>query len=308
MNHTKCSFCNEKSVLFRRYEGRAYCEKHFLSSVERKVKRTIRKHQMLSREDKIAVALSGGKDSTTVLYILHLILRDWQKTKLIAITIDEGIANYKPLLINNARKFTKSLNIPHYVFSFNKEFGKTMEMQKKRKEPCTYCGIARRYLLNKKARELGIKKLCTGHNLDDEIEGIMMNYLKGDIFRASRVGGMVKPGTETGRKLFIPRIKPLREVPESEIALYAQLRAQKTPDFPLNNTSLKCPYKGGLRLEVKDFLDKMEEKYPGMKFSFLETFDKIRSYLTSSGKGVQKCEKCGEASTGKICKTCELWR
>lgn len=315
----KCSFCGKKSIIFRKYEGRAYCQEHFIQSIERKAKKTIRKHRMLKKGEKTAVALSGGKDSLTALHILHNILKNWPRTELIAITIDEGIKNYRTKILAHAKRICKELKISQYVFSFKDEFGKTMDMkvrELKRKrlsgieDPCTYCGIARRYLLNKKARELGAKRLCTGHNLDDEIQGIMLNYLKGNLSRASRLSGLLKPCTKTGKKLFIPRIKPLRDVPEADIALYAKLQAQKNPTFKQNFTK-KCPYKGGLRVEVENFLNDMERKYPGIKFSFLETFDKIKpciEKLMHTESDMNKCGVCGEPATGKTCKTCELWR
>ena len=102
---------------------------------------------------------------------------------------------------------------------------------------------------------------------------------------------------------FTPRIKPLRFIPEREIALYAILKG-----IPFSDR--ECPFIRGIRPEVREFLNEMESKYPGTKFSLLESYDKISPQIKKSvqykGKLVE-CEKCKEPSSHKVCKTCQLW-
>jgi len=254
------------------------------------------------------VALSGGKDSSSVLYIMNEILKPRRDVTLCAVSIDEGIRGYRSYYLNEAKRLCKMLGVEHHIFSFKDFYGKTLDEKVKEikiernpiEEPCSYCGVGRRYLLNKKARELGITKLCMGHNLDDEAQSVIMNFLRGDLLRASRMDATPVLYHED----FVLRIKPLREIPEEEISLYAKIKG-------LVHEKGKCPYRGGIRLEVRKFLKEMEKKYPGMRFGVLESFDKIVPFIKNSVKGsgiIRKCEKCGEPTSQKICKACEMWR
>jgi len=306
-----CSRCGKKAVFNRRYEGIRLCRKHFLESVEDKVRRTIRKGKMIERGDKIAFALSGGKDSTAALYMLRKIFRDRKDLSFFAISIDEGIAGYRDESLKIAKKLCKKLGVKHHVFSFGEEFGKPLsekvaEINKNKGKQwegtaCTYCGLARRWLLNRKARELGATKIVFGMNLDDEVQGIMMDYIRGDLARLSRMGG--EPIVRN--RLFVPRVKPFREIPEKEIGLYAFLSGLEIQEN-------ECPYIEGPRFRVRDFLNELEAESPGTKFSVLNTFGKllpsVRGLVKANGVELVRCEKCGEPSSQRTCKTCELWR
>jgi len=302
--------CGKPAVIFRKYEGSYLCKQHFLQSVERKVKKNIRVHNLVKPGDKIGIAVSGGKDSMTCLYLMHRIIGPRRDIQMVVISIDEGIKGYREKSINRVKELCKKLKIRHYVYSFRKELGKSLDQKvkevKKSKKydlevSCTLCGVARRYLLNKKSRELKLTKLCTGHNLDDESQAVLMNYIRGDLYRASRMG----PEPVVYDKKFIGRIKPLRIIPEKEVALYSILSG-------LNYYGKKCPHRCGLRLEVRDFVNSLEEKHSGIKFSILETFDRIlpslRSQMEKEIGELYYCKKCGEPSSKEICKTCELWR
>ncbi len=306
----KCA-CGKKAIYYRRYEGNALCSDCFIKSIEKKVKRTVRVNRLVSSGDRISVGISGGKDSATALYIMHKIVSPRRDAELFAITVDEGIRGYRPKTIKSAKKLCKDLGIKHHVVSFKQEFGKTLDQRVREikpgdpiKEPCTYCGVGRRYLLNKKARELGATKICVGHNLDDEVQTIFMNYMRGDIARASRMGPITDASMQkSGGEMFIPRIKPLREIPERESALYAILKGL-APEWD------ECPHISGIRFDVRDFINDMENKHPGIKYTILYTFDKLLPYIRQAsikeGK-IQRCSICGEPSSREICKSCELW-
>lgn len=313
VSRKRCS-CGRKVVFFRKYEGSYLCKSCFLESIEKKFKRTVRKYGMLKSGDKIAVAFSGGKDSSAVLYLMNKIVKPRRDMGLIAIMIDEGTGDYRKKHLALAKKLCKKLGVEYHIFSFKNEFGKTMKQKVKEidkgrvkiKEPCTYCGVGRRYILNKKARELGATKLCMGHNLDDEAQAVILNYVRGDLYRASRMGPVTDWSLRKEKgKLFIPRIKPLREIPEKESAIFSILMG-----FDLCWD--KCPYAGGIRFDAKDFINNLEKKYPGIKFTVLETFDKllphIRDFSDKREGKIRLCKKCGEPGSEEICKTCELWR
>jgi uncharacterized protein (TIGR00269 family) len=306
--------CGRKVVFHRKYEGSYLCRDCFLKSIEKKFKRTIRKYGMIKSGDKIAVALSGGKDSSAVLYLMKKIIKPRRDIELIAIMIDEGSGSARKNGITFAKRLCEKLDIKYHVYTFKEELGMGMKQKSREinkndseiKEHCTFCGVGRRYILNKKARELGVTKLCMGHNLDDETQAVLMNYIRGDLYRAARMGPITDWSMRKGKgKLFVPRIKPFREIPEKESAIFSILMG-----FELCWD--KCPYAGGIRFYAKDFVNDLEYKYPGTKFTVLETFDKllphIRDFSDKREGSIRVCENCGEPGSDKVCKTCELWK
>lgn len=261
------------------------------------MKKTIREERLIEPGDKVCVALSGGKDSSVALIILSSILRDWRDTELFALLIDEGIDGYRNESLEIAKKLCGSLGVALHVSRFKETVHKTMdEIMEEKKFPCTYCGVFRRDLLNSKSRELGATKLATGHNMDDELQSAFMNYFRLDTNKASRLGATPAQKNE----LFVQRIKPLRYLPEYDVGLYAVLKG-------LDVHETECPYaNNSLRFHVRDFLNKMEEKYPGIKFSAMHAYDSLLGLLRASvDKEINRCE-CGEATAGTKCRKCEL--
>jgi len=269
---------------------------------------------MIEPGDRIAFGLSGGKDSSVVLYIMSKILKPRRDMEFFAFTIDEGIKGYRDHSIKIAKGLCKELGIKHMVFSYKKFLGKTLDQKMKgiKKRPqalqtaCSYCGVARRYMLNKISRDLKATKLCVGHNLDDETQSIIMNYIRGDMAKASRMGAVTDYSiAKIKGNVFVPRIKPLREIPEKEVGLYAMLNDLEVQED-------ECPYASGIRFEVRDFLNNMEAAHPGVKFSVLETFNKmlplVRNFIEKQGIEIKLCEKCGEPSSQDVCKLCEMWK
>jgi uncharacterized protein (TIGR00269 family) len=251
---------------------------------------------MIGQGDRIVVALSGGKDSIALLYILHKIFKDRPDLEIIALTIDEGIKGYRANTLSHAIKLTNDLGIKHSIRSFDEEFGITMDalVIKKEHAACTLCGVLRKNVLNKAARELGADKIAIGHNLDDESQTILMNYMRGDMDRLRRMlPGSIQPG-------MVPRIKPLRSIPEKEVALYGFLN-----DLPLSMD--ECPYAGdALRNEIREIINNYEIRHPGTKYSLLGGFETISQTLRPNVTEIFKCDKCGEPSSEKVCKTCTL--
>jgi len=292
----KCQRCPKIAVIYQKYSNAHLCKSHFIEDVERKIKRDIRKFKMIGRGERIAVALSGGKDSIALLYILHKIFRDRPDLEIIALTIDEGIKGYRANTLSHAIKITNELGIDHKIMSFDNVFGTTMDalVIKKEHAACTLCGVLRKNILNKAARELGADKLATGHNLDDESQTILMNYMRGDMERLRRMlPGSIQPG-------MVPRIKPLRSIPEKEVALYGFLN-----DLPVSMD--ECPYAGdALRNEIREMINNYEVRHPGTKYSLLGGFETISQTLRPNVTEIFKCDKCGEPSSETFCKTCRL--
>lgn len=301
----KCSFCGGLAVYGRKFSGIRFCRKCFLRFVEDRVKWTIGRYELLDRDDYTLLAVSGGKDSVVMMHIMAEIESDFPEASLIAVTIDEGIPGYREVGLKIARRNAELLKIPHKVFSF-KDFygyslGEIVEIARSKGFPyhaCTYCGVLRRKILNVRGRELGVTKIATAHNLDDEVQTIFMNIVRGDVNRLIRVLSL----NSLRHPKFIPRIKPMRLIPEVEIALYAYFRG-------IEFYSVDCPYaQTSLRNEFRVFINEFERRHPGMKFSVMSFFEKISNLLLSSAPPIKlkSCKYCGEPSIGDICRACEL--
>jgi uncharacterized protein (TIGR00269 family) len=292
----KCLKCRGNAVIYQKYSNAHLCQQHFIEDVERKIKRDIRRFRMVEKGDRIAVALSGGKDSTVLLYVLHRIFGDRRDIELLAVLIDEGIQGYREKTIPHAENIADALNIALIKRSFRDEFGTTLDelTEKKNHAACTLCGVLRKNLLNRAAREAGADKLATGHNLDDEAQTILMNYLRGDVDRMRRMlPGKPQPG-------LVMRIKPLRSIPEKEVALYGLLNR-----LPVSTE--ECPYAGkALRNEIREMLNDYESRHPGTKYSLLGGYEAVSHMLQPIKTEIVKCRICGEPGSVSVCKTCRL--
>ncbi len=289
--------CKNPAIIHQKYSGLHLCEAHFVDDVERKVKKEMRKGLMVERGDKIAVALSGGKDSSALLYMLKKVFCGRNDLQFFAIAVDEGIKDYRMLTLRNAEKIANELEIELFTFSFAEEFGFTLdEVASKGFEqaPCTFCGVLRRKILDKKARELGATKVATAHNLDDEVQSIQINYIRGDMDRLRRLRGR--------REEFVPRIKPLRNILEKESALYALVAG-----IPI--ATIHCPYaERSFRFTVKRMLNEFEMRHAGTKYAMMRGYERLLQFLPTeqSNKQLLRCERCGEASASRVCKACEI--
>ncbi|MDD5254322.1 MAG: TIGR00269 family protein [Candidatus Nanoarchaeia archaeon] len=293
-----CKLCSKEPVRTLTNNKIKLCRNCFFKYFERKVAKTILKYQLIRKGDYIGIALSGGKDSMSILYILSSYCRK-KRIKFMAVMIDEGVKNYRNF--DKIKVFCEKNNIPYKIYSFRDEFGFNLNdaMKKTKLKGCTVCGTLRRALLNKKARELGFTKLVTGHNLDDEAQSVLMNQFKGNLERSSRLGPI--SGSIKDEK-FIPRIKPLYFVLEEEVRLYAKLRK-----FPIIKD--RCPFASdSYRDSVKSMLNKFEKQYEGTKHAIINSFMNILPYLKKaySKSKLRYCNSCGEPCSGDICKTCDF--
>ena len=296
-----CKKCLEKPVM-KLLNNEQLCKQHFIRYFERKVLNTIKSYRLVEKNDNVGVALSGGKDSLTVLSILKKLKDKIKIFEIEAIAIDEGIEGYRDKTLETAEKFCKENNIKLNVYSYKEEFGDTLDnfLKKSTMKACSMCGPFRRYLLNKKSKELGFTKLATGHNLDDESQSIMMNYIRANLEISARLGpitGILKD------KRFIKRIKPLYLMSEKEVAMYAFLKGLIT-EFN------ECPHSSdSYRGDVRDMLNNFESKYPGTKNAIVTGFLDILPKLRENYKNnipLNSCKICSEPSSREICQTCSI--
>ncbi|MBS3169632.1 TIGR00269 family protein [Candidatus Woesearchaeota archaeon] len=303
----KCVHCSKPAVIGLQHG--ALCKIHFIDYFEDKVIKTMNKYQMIERKDNICVATSGGKDSLTVLYLTKKYCEkyDIPLTKIRALAVDEGIAQYREKTLIDLQKFCKEQAISLEVVSFEQELGKTLDEayplinKSAQKKPCNVCGVWRRYLLNKYAAKSGASKVITGHNLDDEAQVIIMNIFKANTKLTGRLGPI--SGIECS-DYFIQRVKPLYFCTEKEVRLYAFLKK-----FQVEFT--ECPYsKEGFRHQVQAMLNDFEERYRGTKQgvinSFLALLPQIREQEKGNVESVRECARCGEAANKEVCNACQM--
>jgi len=289
------------------------CEKHespvldisqdkagtFSKKFEDHVLQTIEKYQLLNKEEKVLVAASGGKDSTVLLSILHK-----YNFNIEAITVDAHIGCYTQENLERLRKFCKELDIKLHEISFRKEFGAslcylrdTLNAKGAGLKSCTVCGVLRRYIINKKAKELQPDKIATGHNADDEAQAFLMNVFKNNLHLSARAG----PST-TKKEGFIQRVKPLYTTTTGEIIKYMQINK-----LPLKVSKCPCSL-DSYRNSFKDTLNDLEQQDPRIKQKIVEYFLNIRPQLQKEfhSPANNNCDECNEPSSQDICRTCQI--
>jgi uncharacterized protein (TIGR00269 family) len=277
-------------------------DEEFAGYFENKIRETITKYNLLSDNDRILVAVSGGKDSTAVLHALHKLGYPAE-----AVTVDAHIGCYTQQNLENIRAFCKKLGVRLHEIPFRKAFGASLcyirdylKAKGTNYRSCTVCGVLRRFLLNQKARELNATKIVLGHNLDDEAQAILMNLFKNRPELNARLGPIIN---NFGDSRFVARVKPLYFVREDEVVRYSKLM-----QFPVKYG--KCPCSAeGFRHSVRNFLNACEQARPGIKENTVKVFLSQREQLKKTFQSKNKmsfCLQCYEPANNSLCRACSL--
>ncbi len=334
----ECDRCDREAVTFAAYAGTHYCGRHLRESVERRVRRRVREDGLLSptatpeRPDRWLVGLSGGKDSVALTQVLAETFDQDPRVELVALSVHEGIEGYRDESLAACRDLVTDLGIEHEVVSYAEEFDVRMddvvETDPEDMAPCAYCGVFRRDVLSRYAEELDADLLLTGHNLDDEAQTALMNLFEGNVERMARhfdaslgplderpsverahppddVETDADPTAADGGSQFVPRAKPLRDVPEKEVGLYVHLR-----DLPAHVT--ECPHASeAYRGELRDLLLELEEAHPGTRHSVVAGYEELAALAAERYRGVEggptgECAECGAPTSRDVCRKCDL--
>lgn len=212
------------------------------------VRQAIDDYQMIESGDKIAVGISGGKDSLTLLYALHGLQRFYPISfTLCAVTVDLGFENLK---LDKIKELCGSLQIPYYVIST--DIGKIIFEERREKNPCSLCAKMRKGALNDVIRELGCNKVAYAHHKDDVVDTLMMSLIyEGRLHTFQPVTHLDK--TE------ITVIRPLIYMNEADIIGFVHKY-----DVPVVKSP--CPADRHTKREyIKELLQGINQETPGVK-------------------------------------------
>jgi uncharacterized protein (TIGR00269 family) len=294
---TRCKRCREPAVIEVRRHRAAFCADCFVHHVHEQVRRTVHSHRMFTPDERLLVAVSGGKDSLAVWDILLDLGYAAD-----GVYLGLGIGDYSDVSREHAEKYAASKGANLRVVDIPEEhgFGIPDAARSTRRAPCSACGLSKRHLLNTAALEGGYDALVTGHNLDDEAAVLFGNVMQWNVPYLARQRPVL-PGAPG----FARRVKPLIRVGERETAAYCVIRRI---DYIVD----ECPMAAGNKhLRHKELLNEMEERSPGTKAAFyLQFLDRMLPVLDGVAvqeKGlVGRCSRCGAPSSAEVCAFCRL--
>ncbi|MCX7844116.1 MAG: adenine nucleotide alpha hydrolase family protein [Candidatus Bipolaricaulota bacterium] len=290
----RCTFCANEAVLRLRHANLRLCPEHLVARVEKEAERAIREFRMFTPEEKILVAVSGGKDSLGLWAILtHL------GYKADGLYIDLGIAGYSRRSREFCEEFARARGLPLHVVALAEEVGAGLDeiAATLRGEPCAHCGALKRYLMNRVAWEGGYAALATGHNLDDEAATLLGNTLRWDLEYLARQYPVLPAGPKLARK-----VKPLVFLSEREMVAYCLIRG-------IRYIYEECPHSVGARsLFLKDILNRLEDAAPSTKITFLKAFLRVHPQLPKPKEvEVRDCPSCGMPTAAQgPCRFCRI--
>ncbi|MEL9991927.1 MAG: TIGR00269 family protein [Thermoproteus sp.] len=304
-----CTSCGKRPAqFFRRSSGEKLCLPCLFRSIEDRVRRTIREEKMIEPGDRVAIAISGGKDSLVLLDILGKLYKRgyFRGVEFEAFTINEGhpySCFYRMSRTDFVKKLASEYGIPYSVYTFKEVFGHSALEVAERLwrnnidvHMCTIDGVLRRKAMNLIGKRRGWTKIATAHNLDDEAQTVMLNVLMGNLKRFAWFNL-----EDAEEKDLVRRIKPLKYIREEEIALYAHYHG-----IPF--MELECPYVyNNPRYNLKFLLAELEEKMPNVKYNLVSVGRQLADILSAERGTYSRCKYCGAPSAREVCRACELF-
>lgn len=292
----RCRKCGEKAAINMRQHRLALCKEHYLEWIPDQTERFIQKYKMFNPGDRVLVAVSGGKDSLSLWDVLWQL--GYRADGLYAgLGIDGGI-HYSDDSRRLCEAFAEERGLHLRVVEVAEQHGETIPEMAARTtrgkgKPCSVCGLTKRHIMNRIARDEGYDVLATGHNLDDEaavLFGNTLNWMSGYLARQSPVLEASHPG-------LVRKAKPFCRFYERETAAYALLRG-------IDYVYDECPYSVGAKsLYYKSLLNTLEAERSGAKLTFYLSFLQAKENGLFEGKAIggqealNTCPSCGQPTT-----------
>jgi len=291
----KCVKCRDKAAVHIRRHNAAFCQPCFFEYFTNQVSRTIKEDRMFTRDDRILVAVSGGKDSLALWDVLLNLGYDTA-----GLHIHQGIFEYSASSYTKTTQFAEARGAKLISIDLAAEGDLDIPgvASSTRRTQCSACGVIKRHYFNKVAVEGGFTIVATGHNLDDEAARLLGNVLRWQTpYLAAQ-----SPVLEATHPHLVKKVKPLYRLSEYETAAYAFLRG-------IEYIVEECPFShDAIQLQYKEVLNQLEQRSPGTKQSFVLGFmrEGRKAFAEATPVQLKECPSCGYPTTGEICGFCRL--
>ena len=294
---SRCLRCKKNAEIF--IDNLRFCKECFLIYFENSFLRGVNGEglgrRLLNKDEKILVAVSGGKDSMTLWYLLNKF-----EYNVTGVYINLNYGDFSKKSEEIVKNFSNKNSLKLMIFNLKEDFNINMSeifLKNRNREFCSICGTIKRYLLNKIAYDNKFDALATGHNLDDGLAVIFKAILNWDIETLSRN----YPILDSENKL-VKKVKPLFRLQDKEIKHYSDL-------MNIDYTSEICPYKKGkvTLSKTKEVIDFIDENYKGIKRTFYFGFLRNKKIFEKEKPPLYECKICGMPTTNEnICNFCKL--
>lgn len=296
MNQSKCRVCREPAIIDLPRHNAHFCAEHLQQLCRRQVERAVADHDMFGPDDRLLVAVSGGKDS---LAVWDLLVELGYRAD--GLYVGLGIGTYSDVSGDHARAFAAERGLHLETVDLRDAHGYDIPTAARAtgRVPCSACGLSKRHVFDRAALDGGYDVLVTGHNLDDEAAVLFGNTLRWDVEYLARQLPVLPAGAG-----FPKKVKPLIRLTERETAAWCIVRGI---DYLLD----ECPMAHGNRhLAYKEALNAVEERSPGSKAAFYHGFvERMAPMLAgrSLDAPLRACTSCGHPTTSAdVCAFCRL--
>ncbi|MBN1267253.1 MAG: phosphoadenosine phosphosulfate reductase family protein [Anaerolineales bacterium] len=303
----RCRRCDSKAVINMRQHKLSLCAEHFIAWFQDHVARTIERHHMFSKDDRLLLAVSGGKDSL-VLWDILIHLGYNTDGLYINLGINEEIS-YSDQSAEKCFRYAEKNHLFLHQVNIPQKYGLSIpdaakKSYRSKNRTCALCGLTKRHVFNEIATKYQYDVLLTGHNLDDEASvlfGNTVNWLGKYLARQS-------PVLEASSSGFTKKAKPLCRAYERETTAYAIIKG-------ISYFEQECPFAAGATtLSNKVLLNDIEAETPGFKQRFYLSFLKAKEEglfdpsLSDRNTDFQPCSRCGQpTSNPEVCNFCRTW-
>ena len=294
---SKCRSCREPAVIDLPRHNANFCAEHLLQLCRRQLQKAIDDYDMFTRQDRILVAVSGGKDSLAV----------WDMLVEAGYTADGfyvglGIGDYSDESTRYVTAFAEERGLRLLTVDLRADYGYDIPTAARatKRVPCSACGMSKRHLFDQAAVDGGYDVVVTGHNLDDEAAVLLGNVLHWDVEYLARQLPVLPAANG-----FPKKAKPLVRLTERETAAWCLIRG-------IDYLVEECPIAAGNRhLHHKSVLNSIEQESPSTKSAFYLNFiDNMAPLLADQSAAasgdLHRCVRCGAPTTAETCAFCRL--